>query len=221
MKTRLSTRLRALFDAIPAGYDVVWDLCCDHGRLGLAVLESERAGEVHFNDSVDAIMDDLEQRLVRYGARHYELHRGPAERLRIPDSGRQLLVLAGVGDELSARIITALARQLPAQRLDWLISPANNLFQVRDFLQQQNFGLFDEGLVFDKGRGYEWLRVSQDRSRAIGDIANPAPFWDPDDPAHRRHLGKLLQHARQQQRRPGEHSAAAAAEAYARLLDAR
>lgn len=221
MKTRLSTRLRALFEAIPPGYDAVWDLCCDHGRLGLAVLESEGAGEVHFNDSVAAIMNDLEQRLVRYGARRYGLHPGPAEQLRLPDTGRQLLVLAGVGDELSARIITALAQQLPAQRLDWLIAPANNLFQVREFLQRQNFGLFEEGLVFDRGRGYEWLRVSQDRDRAVPDVANPAPFWDPNNSDHRRHLSKLLKHARRQQRQPGPHSAAAAAEAYARLLEQR
>lgn len=221
MKTRLSKRLSSLFEQIPSGYDAIWDLCCDHGRLGMALLESGRAPVVHFNDRVASIMTDLKQQLVRFGAVNYQLHPVPAEQLQLPVQGRHLLVLAGVGDELSVRIITALCRQLPAQQLDWLISPANNLFQVRDFLQRQDFGLFDEGLVFDKGRGYEWLYVSQDRNRARPDIDNPTPCWKPNQAEHRRHLSKLLRHARQQQRQANSGQAEAAANAYASLLEPR
>lgn len=219
MKTRLSKRLTALFNQVPIGYDAIWDLCCDHGRLGLALLETERAPLVHFNDSVPSILADLQQRLERYGAVNFQLHQSPAEQLQLPEQGRQLLILAGVGDELSVRIIDALSQQRPVSQLDWLISPANNLFQLRAFLQQRQFGLIDEGLVFDNGRGYEWLYVSQDRYRATDDINNPATFWNAQLPEHRRHLQKLLRHSLQQQRQPGQHQAAAAAQAYAALLD--
>jgi len=219
VKTRLSKRLKTLFNQVPSDYDAIWDLCCDHGRLGMALLETERAPLVHFNDSVASIMTELEQQLLRYGAVNFQLHLSPAEQLELPGQGRQLLILAGVGDELSLRIIDALSQQLPASQLDWLISPANNLFQVRQALQQRQFGLLDEGLVFDKGRGYEWLYVSQDRQRAGPDIDNPATFWDPSDTEHRRHLSKLLQHVRQQQRQPEQLHADAAANAYASLLE--
>lgn len=219
MKTRLSKRLTALLEQVPAGYDAIWDLCCDHGRLGMALLETERAPLVHFNDSVPSIMADLEQRLRRYGAVNFQLHLASAEQLQLPDQGRQLLILTGVGDELSVRIIDALSDQLPAAQLDWLMSPANNLFQLRDALQQRHFGLIDEGLVFDNGRGYEWLYVTQDRQRATASIANPAPFWDAHNREHRRHLEKLLRHANQQQRQADAINAQAAAKAYAALLD--
>lgn len=207
MKTRLGKRLKALFDAIPPGYEEVWDLCCDHGRLGLALLESQRAKQVHFVDQIDSIMVDLQDRLDRYGATGYQLHTLPAEKLVLTPNTRPLLVLAGVGDEVTQAIISAASEHNPDTQPDWLISPANNLFQVRRYLQQQAFGLLEEGVVFENGRGYEWLRVSQDRQRAATPVTNPAGFWDVRIPEHRTHLQKLVRHAHKQLNNPKEQDA--------------
>lgn len=207
MKTRLGKRLTALFDAIPPGYDEVWDLCCDHGRLGLALLESQRTPNVHFVDQIDSIMADLQGRLERYGATGYQLHTQPAEHLILRTQSRPLLVLAGVGDEVAHTIVSEVTARNPDSQPDWLISPANNLFQVRRNLQQQAFGLLEEGVVFENGRGYEWLRVSQDRQRATAEVGNPAGFWDADVPEHRTHLQKLIRHARKQLNNPNERDA--------------
>lgn len=220
MKTRLGKRLTALFEAIPSGYDAIWDLCCDHGRLGMALIETGKAPEVRFNDCIDSIMTDLEARLIRYGARGYQLHTVEAEQLQLPRNGYHLLVLAGVGDEMTIRILQSLSHQTAPEHQDWLISPANNLFQVRRWLREQEFGVLDEGLVFENGRGYEWLRVTRDRQRAPNGIANPAPFWDARDPAHRRHLAKLIRHANKQRRNPQDTDAEAVLAAYEPLLNA-
>ena len=218
MKTRLGKRLTALFHAIPTGYDSVWDLCCDHGRLGMALIETGRAPEVHFNDCIEPIMADLKARLVRYSARGYTLHTVEAERLRLPDDGRHLLVLAGVGDEMTIRILEALSHTGTPERFDWLISPANNLFQVRRWLCEHGLGVLEEGLVFENGRGYEWLRVTLDRQRAPEPVANPAPFWDGRDPQHRTHLTKLVRHAHKQRRNPADTDSDAVLAAYEPLL---
>lgn len=207
MKTRLGKRLKALFDAIPPGYDEVWDLCCDHGRLGLALLESQRTKQVHFVDQIDSIMVDLQNRLDRYGATGYQLHTLPAEQLTLTPNTRPLLVLAGVGDEVTQAIVSAVSRHNPDTQPDWLISPANNLFQVRRYLQQQAFGLLEEGVVFENGRGYEWLKVSQDRQHATTPVPNPASFWNAQVPEHRTHLQKLIRHARKQLNNPSEQDA--------------
>lgn len=220
MKTRLGKRLTALFDAIPTGYDSVWDLCCDHGRLGMALIETGRAPQVHFNDCVGSIMADLEARLIRYGATGYTLHTVEAERLQLPGEGRHLVVLAGVGDEMTIRILEALSLTDSADRFDWLISPANNLFQVRRWLREHGFGVVEEGLVFENGRGYEWLQVTSDRHRAPTPVANPAPFWDARDPQHRAHLAKLVRHARKQRRNPADTDSDAVLAAYEPLLAA-
>ncbi|WP_157954380.1 tRNA (adenine(22)-N(1))-methyltransferase TrmK [Saccharospirillum mangrovi] len=217
MKTRLGKRLRALFEAIPEhGYDSVWDLCCDHGRLGMALLETDRTPWVHFNDSVPGILIDLEERLRRYGAEHYQLHTGPAEALALPDAGKHLLVLAGVGDELTVRILQSLSQHKTSAQFDWLLMPTHNLFQVRQFLIDQNWGLLEEGWVFENGRGYEWLRVTPAGGQRL---ENPAPFWDARNAEHRQHLTKLLKHARQQQRQTDSADAGIIAQAYAAALD--
>lgn len=117
---------------------------------------------------------------------------------------RPLLVLAGVGDEVTQAIISAVSEHNPSTQPDWLISPANNLFQVRRYLQQQAFGLLEEDVVFENGRGYEWLRVSQDRQRAPKPVTNPASFWNAQVPEHRTHLKKLIMHARKQLKNPKE-----------------
>jgi tRNA (adenine22-N1)-methyltransferase len=221
MKTRLGKRLKALFDAIPPGYDTVWDLCCDHGRLGLALLESQRTGTVHFIDQVASIMDDLQVRLERYGATGYQVQTIAAERLALPPDERALLVLAGVGDEVTLAIVNALSAQNPDCPPDWLISPANSLFQVRRGLQQQEFGLLEEGVVFENGRGYEWMRVCQDRHRAPIAVSNPASFWNAQLPEHRAHLQKLVRHARQQQHNPNQQDAGPMLALYEPLLTER
>lgn len=217
MKTRLGKRLTALFNVVAHDYDSVWDLCCDHGRLGMALIETQRTPQVHFVDCIDGIMTDLAATLEHYGARGYQLHCCLAEQIDLPTDGKHLLVLAGVGDEVSIRIVQHLSAQNTDAQIDWLISPANNLFQVRQFLQP-DFGVLDEGVVAENGRLYEWLWV---RSGAAKPIKNPAPFWNPDDAEHRRHLHKLLKHARQQQRQAHATEAEAAALAYAQLLDPR
>lgn len=202
MKTRLSKRLNTLFDAIPVGYDSVWDLCCDHGRLGMAILETGKAPEVVFVDQIPEITQEVEAQLQRYGAEGYRVLCQDACTLELPSQGRHLLVLAGVGDEVSLNIMAGLlAHGATHSHIDWLVSPANNLFQVREQLQQWPLSVFEEGFVMDKQRGYEWLLL-QHSEAPQHPVSNPAPFWDASQPEHRQHLQKLLRHARKQYRNP-------------------
>lgn len=202
MKTRLSKRLNALFDAVPPGYDSVWDLCCDHGRLGMAILETARAPAVIFVDQIQGITRELEERLHRYGAEDYQVVCQDASTLKLPKQGRHLLVLAGVGDEVTLNIMAGLLAQgANKARFDWLVSPANNLFQVREQLQQWPLSVQAEGFVMDKKRGYEWLLLQHCEAPPCP-ASNPAPFWDASQPEHRHHLQKLLRHARKQSKNP-------------------
>lgn len=218
MKTRLGTRLRALFDAIPPGYDSVWDLGCDHGRLGMAVLESGRAPAVTFVDRLARITDPLQHRLTAYSAHGYRVLTEDARDLMLPDTGRHLLVLAGVGDELMVAILEALAGQAVAERFDWLLSPANNDFEVRNYLRRAGYGLLAEGLVIERGRGYEWLRLSRDRQRAPRPVPNPAGFWDARRADHRALLERRVRHGERQLKGRDDATLRARLAAYHQLL---
>ncbi|MHA7879930.1 MAG: SAM-dependent methyltransferase [Saccharospirillum sp.] len=204
MKTRLSKRLRTLFDAIPVGYDSVWDLCCDHGRLGMAILETAKSPQVVFVDQIPEITDGVESLLQRYGAKGYQVECQDARTLNLPEQGRHLLVLAGVGDEVTLSIMTGLLnRGASDARFDWLVSPANNLFQVREQLRQWPLSVLKEGFVMDKQRGYEWLLL-QHSETPNHPVSNPAPFWDASLPEHSQHLQKLRRHALKQRQNPAQ-----------------
>ena len=51
---------------ISGHYDHIWDCCCDHGLLGMLLLERSAARHVHFVDCVPSLMQALELRLQRF-----------------------------------------------------------------------------------------------------------------------------------------------------------
>lgn len=51
---------------ISGHYDHIWDCCCDHGLLGMLLLERSAARQVHFVDCVPSLMQALELRLQRF-----------------------------------------------------------------------------------------------------------------------------------------------------------
>ena len=121
----LPLRLQALLDRCAPGLPL-WDLCCDHGLLGLAALASGKFPEVIFNDSVPHVLTDLEPRLADFANARRVL--SLAE-----DIGESLtgnLVLAGIGGEKIFNILKSHnshgrlnAHRLiacPEKRAEWL-----------------------------------------------------------------------------------------------------
>lgn len=98
---RLPERLQSLLDLCEPGLPL-WDLCCDHGLLGIAALESGQFSEVIFNDSVPHVIEQLSERLA--GRARCRTVLAFAE-----DIGEELtgnLILAGVGGEKIFKILS-------------------------------------------------------------------------------------------------------------------
>jgi tRNA (adenine22-N1)-methyltransferase len=133
---RLSSRLQLLFDLLIPG-EPVWDLCCDHGLLGLRALESGKFPKVFFVDQVPHIIERLQVILKKEGpiaesARCFGL---PAE--EIPEILTGSVVIAGVGSERVFGIVKALADRevLQATRLIMCPHKDEKVFE-RDFLER-------------------------------------------------------------------------------------
>ena len=60
---KLSKRLTAINTLISQHHDIIWDCCCDHGYLGMALLKRAAANQVIFVDIVATLMNDLEAQL--------------------------------------------------------------------------------------------------------------------------------------------------------------
>ena len=63
---KLSTRLQTLDQMISKPYRSIWDCCCDHGQLGLALLQRHAAEQIHFVDIVEPLISQIEAKLIRF-----------------------------------------------------------------------------------------------------------------------------------------------------------
>ncbi|MFT5441000.1 MAG: tRNA A22 N-methylase [Myxococcota bacterium] len=86
-----------------------WDLCCDHGLIGLWARHVRKLPSVHFVDKAPALIDLLEQRLHMHAdTEGLFFHRCDATTLQLGDTPSNIIV-AGVGFRASQRIVKATA----------------------------------------------------------------------------------------------------------------
>ena len=75
-------------------------------------------------------------------------------------SEQHLVVIAGVGGELTQTLIEAVISNNPNMSFDFLLCPVHQLFELREYLGKGDFSMIDEKLVEENRRFYEILHVS-------------------------------------------------------------
>lgn len=117
---KLSPRLAAALDNALTELPL-WDICCDHGLLGIQALKTRQFSQVHFVDQVSHLMISLENKfkirtkdISRPLAHFYTI---PAESLRIKLTGT--VCVLGVGAQKIEGFLRSWieAEILEAQRL--------------------------------------------------------------------------------------------------------
>ncbi len=145
-------------------YDHIWDCCCDHGLLGLTLLERKAAYKIHFVDIVPELISSVEQKLQRFysqDASQWQVHCMDVAKLPLEHhAGKHLVIIAGVGGDLITQFIAAIHAQNPEIDIDFILCPVHHLFTLRHQLNQLHFTLKDEVLVKDNQRFYEVIKVS-------------------------------------------------------------
>lgn len=158
-QTRLGIRLRALHNAIPATCDHLYDLCCDHGAIGKAALESRPAIHVTFNDINTDIMRRLAASLNSEHQHRFTLHTGRAADVPESNSNQPCFLIAGVGVEQCIDTLARLKEHPLSKRATFIISPATKAARVRAYLMNNSFSLVSENCVTERKRTYEIITV--------------------------------------------------------------
>jgi tRNA (adenine22-N1)-methyltransferase len=197
LKTRLGKRLKSLLRCIPEQTDEVWDLCCDHGAIGRAVIESNPDCTVVFNDIHPDIMTRLGDALTQFNARRYRLITAPAQTITLPANKRLTVILAGVGAEQCIEILNNLFKQPAADNAYFIISPATKTYFVRQFLCQNSVFLANEQVVTENRRSYEIICIQRQPASGTTLMTRTAAFlfgqcWRPEGDNHLPHLKKQL-----------------------------
>jgi len=231
---RLGERLNHIFRWVDSAqpYDTIWDVCCDHGRLGLHLHKRHLNAHVYLVDKVAAIIDQVVEdfgylddgRLSFITADAREL-----EALEVVPQKRTLVIIAGVGGNSLITMLEGVLTRLGGEvALDFMLSPNCQTFELREFLRGRPFCLIDEAFVTEKKFSHEhfWVRYDSRRS-SIGEGARTEcvpvstigdGLWKEMTDTKRAYVRKLLCHYQRMLDNRKSTLAGAAIKAYTRLL---
>ncbi len=133
----------------------MWDLCCDHGILGLEALLAGQVPFVHFVDSSkNSRLHILEPDRWEHLSQRWRYIVADARTLAAEMSGT--VAIAGVGGLLSVSILRAIFDSPARSRVRrMLVNPFCDEHEVADFLQSQGDSLatgFREMQILERGR---------------------------------------------------------------------
>lgn len=207
----LSTRLNSILEMIDGQYDHIWDCCCDHGYLGQAILQEKPEAKVHFLDVVESITSKLKQHLSSsdYPNDRWQVYCEDLQQLCLPlpenatnIQHRHLLIIAGVGGDLTLDMVQAVLKNNPDCHIDFLICPVRQLHKVRSGVKTLGLGLVNEKIVKDGGRYYEAIHLStlsEDDIPAVG-----GSMWDLAKDDHQEYLRQNISHYQRMQAQGNE-----------------
>ncbi len=138
---KISQRLQQINRMVGPGYDHIWDCCCDHGLLGMLLLQRNAAPKVHFVDCVAPLMQRLSLELARFFPlqpisnpqnateqtatkqtanlqSEWQVHCLDVAALPLAQYGKQakhLVIIAGVGGELLVELVRSIVTNQQSQ----------------------------------------------------------------------------------------------------------
>ena len=207
MKTKLGIRLSSIFNMIEGANHNIWDLCCDHGKLGLALLESHKASKVVFVDQVSSIMDDLSRKIQKIkdlSPKRYELLTLSAEKIQLED--QSLICLCGIGGDVAQTIMAGIIANNDCRNHQFLISAQYHMYDFRKFLISHDFKVLNEELVFEGKWGYELLLVQQGNGKQVDPIGRG--LYDEHSQKNRKYFVNIINHYKRRLNQDKSHAEA-------------
>jgi tRNA (adenine22-N1)-methyltransferase len=194
---KLGRRLRRLDTMLEQPYSIIWDCCCDHGLLGMSLLQRKLAGKVVFVDILSPQMALLEQDLQgRFPPDEFnwQVICQDLKDLEVPEVESQLFIIAGVGGNKTIQFIESLCAAMPGLPFDLLLCSVHGNYAVRQALIEHGFGLKQEQIILENNRFYEAIYVSQNSTQPI--VATGGSMWDRLNLDHQQYWQKTLAHYR-------------------------
>lgn len=163
----LSPRLNSLRSHFNS-HESIWDIGCDHGKLGLSFLNVNEVKNIHLVDPSPHVIKTLNDYIDSYITDKFlkiKVHRKNGQDI-IPGPERKLILIAGMGGKEIDSIVQHLRPYLTIHD-DLVISPHRDILPLRQTLNASEFSLGKESLVFDDGRFYQVISLKIKGSKKI------------------------------------------------------
>lgn len=219
---KLGLRLKAIADQVTFSGQPIWDCCCDHGYLGQHLLNQpdcvSSGSTVHFVDCVADIITHLNTRLSSISSLQgrWQSHCIDVTRLPLAEQSSlsHTIIIAGVGGELVAAMVTALNQEFTNLNLEFILCPVHHEYEMRIALAEQGLRLFDEQLIKENGRFYEILRIGRHGQDELTPTGNK--LWHKRGTIEMQYLATKIRHY--QRLRLGGHDTTGIISAYEALF---
>ena len=156
MKVPISKRLLCCAEEVPRGAHVA-DVGCDHGYLGIYLLNSGRASFVHASDLREQPIQKAMQNATRFGAAD-KMRFSRADGLGAVEPGTvDTVVCAGMGGDLIADILDA--APWVRENCALILQPQSSGNDLRRWLGEHGYHIKKERLVRDGGFLYAVMTV--------------------------------------------------------------
>lgn len=176
---KLSKRLAAIDSLIGDHQNLIWDCCCDHGYLGMALLKRNAAEKVIFVDIIADIMTALRAQLVHNSQlksnSEWQVLCQDVGAIKLTQTKDQVVVIAGVGGELMLRLMQQIIANNTAQQIKsvrFILCPVHHTYLLRTGLKKLSLGLLSEQIICDKQRFYELIEVSFNSEKLISNTGS-------------------------------------------------
>lgn len=187
-------------------FDQIWDCCCDHGYLGMALLrsfaEDTRQPHINFVDQVEHITFQLKSALTRHSVNtfspNYTVLTQDVAELSLKSDQRHCLIIAGITANGLIGLLNKLLSNNRQQSIDFVLCPTRGIYDLREFLKGKNMQLIHEAYIVENNRHYEIVHVrfqatrgNQTSSKQVSSIGE---FWQVDNNEHITYLKNRIAH---------------------------
>ena len=154
-------RINCLIDLVPKETETLWDLCCDHGQIGLGYFAKFQDRSVIFVDQIASITQSLEHKTKLISTQKLEVLCESATTTNYNRAGINTYLIAGVGGELAAKILSRIDSTLENDRSFILISAHNHMDIVREHALKLGYKGTRELIFKERNQFYEMILLNK------------------------------------------------------------
>lgn len=165
---KLSRRLLTLA-SYHDNQNIIWDIGCDHGLLGLSFRSHSAVEEIHLVDPSKPVIDELHKKLKDSYISKPALfiHHEAGQSLTLPRKKKNLILIAGMGGKEIGEIVSSLYSQVNSESL-FVISPHRKILELRILLSELPVSLLKEEVIFEDGQFYQVLALKVGPGKKVG-----------------------------------------------------
>lgn len=143
-------------DLISDDQKIIWDLCCDHGKLGRELALRTSVEKVYLVDRVPEIVELLHRKKKIPKTENICLDAGD---VKIANHAQETLVIAGVGAMTAMKMMKSIRDRHQPFFATFIVSVHRDREPFKAFLKNEKFEITQEVFVEDAGRSYQILKI--------------------------------------------------------------